>query len=477
MKKTTLSLLMMAVAASANAGLTNETETHKVVMTVTPHTDNTTHETIYDTCHYYYNDKGYLVMKQQQTMRYVYELNEQGKPTVQHNYSWIEADKEYRDVGYETYEYNADGTISELIKFLPVYNGTGYDQDKFVYTKYSDDIATEYKEYFNGSHWYNYQVKLTKNNAGKVTKIVTQQQDPDKLIKTWSDYRTDNITYQTNGDIKTYKTAKGSEEVATYYYTDLVDGSAPKNLKAEQQGKKVLLTWDKVADAASYIVTFDQTYVPVTGNSISVTAHVGEREFFVQSVYNVVRNRVSSSAKINVADPGILPAYNLASGEIYNKVEETESTTEKFREFYYIPLSWSLPQTSSTIEDIIIYYNSMAYGADVPVALSTIYGDDVKTLTNAELKIDPFEVAEKNAAGELVKGVDTPIYIRIKYNTGISEKSNTIIVNPYELITGIANTTVTTGNANNATFNLAGQRVGNDAKGIVIKNGTKQVVK
>lgn len=477
MKKLLLSLGLMALTATANAGLTNETSTHKVIMTITPHTDNTTKETIYDTCHYYYNDKGYLVMTQQQTMRYVYELNAQGQPLVRHNYSWVEANKKYHDVGYETYEYNTNGTVKTLCKYRPVYQGEGYDEKKYVYTSYDGDIATEYAMYYNGELWYTYKATVTKNNAGKPTKIVVKETDPDKLISGTSTYRTDVITYQTNGDVKTYKTTpnSGSEEVATYYYADL-QGKVPQNFSASKNNGDVTLKWSPVAGATGYIVTFDQSYVPVNGTSVTLSTHVGDREFFVQPLYGDVRGEVSASVKLTITDPGILPAYDLYAGNSYSQTEETESTTLKYREFYYIPLSWVLPNTTSEIEDIIVYYDSRTYGPDVQTGLRAVYGDAVKTLTSHELKIDPFEVAELDKNGELYKGIDTPIYIRIKYESGLSDKSNVIIVNPFDVITGISDVTANKDNANAPMYNIAGQRI-NNAKGIVIKNGKKVIVK
>lgn len=477
MKKLLISLGLMALTATANAGLTNETSTHKVIMTITPHTDNTTKETIYDTCHYYYNDKGYLVMTQQQTMRYVYELNAQGQPLVRHNYSWVEANKKYHDVGYETYEYNADGTVKTLCKYRPVYLGEGYDEKKYVYNSYDGDVATDYAMYFNGELWYTYKATVTRNSAGRVTKIVVKETDPDKKVNATTTYRTDVITYQTNGDVKTYKTTpnSGSEEVATYYYTDL-KGQTPQNISASQSNGYVTLTWDPVPGATSYLVTFDQTYVPVNGTSVKLTAQVGEREFFVQPLYGDVRGQVSASAKLTISDPGILPAYDLYAGNSYSRIEETESSNLKYREFYYIPLTWSLPNTTSEIDDIMIYYDSRTYGPDVQTGLRAVYGDAVKTLTSHELKIDPFEVAELDKNGELYKGIDTPVYIRIKYVSGLSDKSNVVIINPFDVITGISDVTANADKATAPMYNIAGQRITN-AKGIVIKNGRKVVVK
>lgn len=467
MKKFLLPLLLLAVSLTANAGITNETESHKIIMTITPIKDKTTGEVTRDTCHYYYDANDRLVMRQRQSMRYIYKYDEDGRLVERHNYSWVEANKDYTYMGYETYEYNAEGNISQLCKFLPKYGTDTYDRDVFVYNKYDGDIAVEYDEYFNDVKWYNYKATLTKNSNGNVTKIVTKQNDVDTR-ETWNTYKTEEISYQTNGDIKVYKTTpyrKDTEE-ETYYYGDM-DGFhyAPKNFVGETVNGKVSLSWDAVEGANSYVVTYNQTYKETKKTSIELVVPTGNREFWVQPVFSRVRRNVSESVCLNITDDTKYAITDLAVGKCFLTNETADDGMK--REFCNIPLTWTVPEGHAAIKSFKIFYDSTAYGKDVFVTLSE------SDATSFVLRIAPFEVSLWDSNGNPYKNIETPIYIIVEYETGSSGKSNVITVNPLDEIAGIE--PITADNQSSATYNLAGQRVNADAKGIVVKKGKKVV--
>lgn len=474
-------LISLAFALTANAGITNETESHRIIKTITPHTDPTTKEVIYDTCHFYYNAQGLLLWEQRQTMRYTYEYNSNGQKTKRNKLSWVEADKEYKNVGFDIFTYNADGTMATMEKHKPLYNSDGYDVSKFVYKSYEDGIATTYDNYFNDELWYNYRVTLTKDDNGRIKKMLTEQNDADNKTPKWLTYQVEDITYKANGDIDSYTTtpydverkkAKTSE-TAYHYYADINSSFAPKNLTGSSTNGNVHLSWNAVANAEAYVVTFNQTYITTKTNSLDLVVTTGTREFTVQSAISDASGNdeyiwlnCADPITLTITDDNRIAVNDLSLSRVYEEVVKADDGRD--REFYCMEMKWTKPVSPSTIVGYTMYYNSNTFGDNVPVQ---VQDPDATTFT---LKLDPYEVRETDSRGDLTTGSDVPIYIVVNYATGPSAKSNVVTVNPHVIITDVRDITLSA-ETETPCYNIAGQRVDKTSKGIVIKDGKKVV--
>lgn len=463
-------LLFSFLLSLFNFNMQSEASVHKIIKRVDLKTSS---DGLDNNCFYIYDANNNLIWIQESSVRYEYENNALGQPIKRTTLSWVEAEKQYRDMGYETYQYNADGTLKTLIKFKTNYRGD-IIQDRYEYTEYDGDIATKYEWYENDVLFYQYEVNLTKKD-GRVTKAETRKYDPDDKKYT-NEYLSEEYTYDSNGDRVKVVTTKGTKTIlgtisnkttatSTYAYTDLNASYAPRNLNATVNNGTVTLKWSTVSDADSYIVTYDQSREKVSRNSFVKVVNTGVRKFTVQAVVDGVERNATTPVTVELVDNGKLPITDLKAGQCYQTVVKPDAGDD--REFYNIPLTWTLPQGHSAIQSFRIYYDSRTYGR------ATYQPLESPDATSFTLKVDPYEVRNMDGKGNLTTGIDTSIYITIIYNTGESEKSNVITVNPYnDVVSGIDEVSVDDNGEDRNIYNVAGQRVDN-MKGLVIKNGKK----
>lgn len=404
--------------------------------------------------HYmYYNAQGQLVWELFGTSRYEYEYDASGLCVKRQTYTWVSASGEYTKGAYELYEYDAEGNVSKTTVMKKPYGKTEYAvDDEFWNYTYADGFAATWDNYYKGSLYYNYRNVLEKDGDGNVSKVTKQRFDPDAPAKGWVD-----------------------ESYMTYQYAGFDAAYAPANFKAQDNGGEVTLSWDAVPGAEKYIVSYDQTRQEVTsGTSLVVTLGTGERQFAVQAVIGGTE-RNASFANAEIVDPGKLPIADLAVEKMEKYTGTTESTEmDGKRDFYNIYLNWTLPEGHSEVAGFKVYYNSQTYGWNNVQSVSD------KGALSYMLQVDPFEMAEQDEEGNLVKGVETEVYVTVMYVTGESEKSNVVTVNPFKDLgdepTGITSVVTSTVNSGKA-FNLAGQQVGANAKGVIIMNGKKVIRK
>lgn len=432
----TLVLLLNFFCISAQAQ-----DSHKIIKA----TDNNDY-----THYYYYNEKNQLIWELVGTTRYEYEYNAAGQRTKRQTCLWVANPGDYQNSNYETYEYAADGSVSKTTVMKKPWNKDAYEEDDvFMNYTYEDGFAKTWDNYYKNVLYYNYRNTLTKDDNGDVTTVVTERFDPDAPEKGWT--TTNTLNYQ---------------------YTDLSADYVPANLKMENNNGDIVLTWSPVAGAEKYIVSYDNERKEVEGDtSFRVTLGTGYRKFAVQAVIAGIE-RNAAFCETSVSDPGKLAISDLAAGTIFETIEETESEELTTRTFYNIPLTWTLPEGHSEILKFNIYYKSKAYGDNCVVSQT-----DPKA-TSFTLKVDPFEVAEWNEEGELTNGIDVPIYVRVVYVTGESEKSNTIVVNPYNVINKgeVTIENIVNDSSETIMYNTAGMRT-TKANGIVIKNGKKYLMR
>lgn len=423
--------------------------------------------------HYYYNSDNQLFAETFGTTSRQFFYNENGKCTKMIQSGWKQSEGNYADTQIERYEYDADGNLSKKTVDKTVNNTFGAVWT-YEYSDYVNGVATYYDEYKNGTLYYMYKQVPVFDTNNNLTECTVYYADPDKYtnpthatVEYGSKDYTYTKTYDENGVLTAENDGKTSYQ---YVYADVNPSYVPANLRADNNNGKVTLTWDAVEGAESYIVIYDLERMTVDATNFTTTVGIGKRPMGVQPVINGVERNAAMTV-VTVSDPGMKPITDLAVGEITKTVEETESEELTTRTFYNIPLSWSIPEGCSEIVKFNVYYYSMTYG-------NTYYAVTEPKATSCVLRIDPFEVAEQNEEGELKKGVETPIYITVFYKSGESEKSNTVIVNPFKDLgdeaAGIDN--ITADETSDAMYNLAGQRV-NNAKGIVIKNNKKYFVK
>lgn len=403
-----------------------------------------------DMFYYYYDSQNRLVQQISNTTRYDYTYNEAGQCVKKQTLMWVSATAAYKLGNYEVYEYNTDGTVSKTTVMKRPYNSTEYaEDDVFMNYTYEDGFQKTWDNYYKGTLYYKYRNQITKNAAGEIVTVVTEQYDPDEPSKGWT-----------------------TKTKMNYVWADISADYVPASLNYSNDNGKITLTWNAVSGAQSYWVTCDQTRTEVKGGSTSLTTTLGTgiHRVAVQAVIDG-KARNAAFVDIDVNDPGKLPVENLTAGKCFITIEETESAEAPTREFYNIPLSWTIPAGHSEIKSFRVYYDSRTFGN------ATYKPVESPTATSYTLKVDPYELRDVDAEGNLTTGITTSIYVTVVYDSGESAKSNVISVNAYnEVVSGIEHVTKDENRQNSKIYNTAGQSVVN-AKGIVIKNGKKMLVK
>lgn len=398
-----------------------------------------------DKVFYYYNVQNRLVQQISNTTRYDFTYNDAGQCVKKQMLMWVSATGEYSYGSYELYEYGADGNVSKTTVMKRPYGSTEYvEDDVFTNYTYEDGFQKTWDNYYKGVLYYQYRNVITKNSDGDIETVVTEQFDPDAPDKGW---------------------AKKNE--MKYVWANLSAAMVPGNLVADNKNGNITLTWNAVAGAEKYIVSYDQTRTEVAGTTYNVTLDSGNHRIAVQAVVDG-KELNAAFAEVNVSDPGNVPVEQLSVGKCYVTIEETESAEAPTREFYNIPLSWTMPESHSAVKSFRIYYNSRTFGETYQAVEATVL--------NYTLKIDPYEVRDVDADGNLTNGIATNIYMTVMYDTGESAKSNVVTVNAYDEISGVETIESDVNALNAKTYNIAGQEV-NNAKGLVIKNGKKMICK
>lgn len=464
MKKTLLTLfamVMMAFCATAQAAESKIIHAHD--------SNDYWHD-------YYYNAQNQLFWEIYGTTRREYAYNEAGQMTSMSQKAWVSATGNYTLNQQETYEYDADGNMSK--KVVVKNPGSSFEATwTYTYSDYVNGVATYYDEYKNGSLYYMYKQLPEYDAKGNKVKVTVMYADPDKYenpTHATVDYSGKEAeytwTYDENNVLVGENTGKVTYE---YIYAELDASYAPTGLKAESDNELVTLTWNAVPGTNEYKVVSDYAEQIVYGTTFRTAVGTGDRQFTVQAIIDGI-GRNAATVTATVVDPGKLPITNLAVGEITKTTEQTESPEAPTRDFFNIPLTWTLPEGHSEVEKYYVYYTSTRYGKGTRVTVSD------KDATSFTLKIDPDEVAEWDTNGKPVKGVETPIYMTVVYVTGESESSNIVTINPYDqFYTGIKEVKNEELRVKNLNFyNLAGQRVkaNNPARGdksIIINNGKK----
>lgn len=433
--------------------------------------------------YYLYNAAGQLIWMQSsdKNIRDVYSYNATGQLTTKTTMSWIAYDKAYKDLNREDYQYDAEGKM--IRKDLTRNLGTAYESLRsYVYTAYDQQGNATAWQFYNGSTlYYEYKATYTYNDKGQMTRNEVQEFDPDYPEDGYYAYETSEYSLKDNGDIDTetktvYKSdgSVKSTTTLTYTYSDLDASYAPTGLQAKAEGSNTVLTWNAVTGATAYVVTYDMEHVTVEGTSFTAkNIAEGDHDFTVQAIVDGEEKNAATPVTTGSTDAGKLAAQDLKAGTPRISVEYNDEGDK--RTFYVIPLSWTLPEGHSEVKNVRVYYTSAIVGTTYT---STDSKDD-----NYELKIDEYDVRRRDAEGNYTCGADMEFYVTIIYGSGESEASNIVKLNPYNIINNLdtPDAIMAAGQASEKSstesYNLAGQRVSKDAKGIVIRNGRKVAVK
>lgn len=436
--------------------------------------------------HYIYNAQGQLLWVQSTTnsSRDVYEYNAEGQKVKKTTYSWIPANKAYKVLNVETYTYGTDGNVATM------------DQVTNVGSTYSRHYVWTYTAY-EGGEWakatmediretvtykYEYQVLFERDENQRITSKKIEELDYEYLDDGFCAYEGHDYTYNENGDIATeavktysYSYDKVKKTVKrTYTFADLDASFVPANVKTTSGTSSIALTWDAVAGATSYAVTYDLEHKVVEGTTFTAEGiNEGEHEFAVQAIIDGVERNACTPVAASVIDPGQLPAENLAVGECRKVVEQNEDDGSNVT-FYYVPLTWNIPAGHSEIKGIRVYRS------DADVEGESHYTPLESTdATSCELKLFEYQTLHIDEAGNYADGINFNITVVILYASGEAAPSNVVTVNVYNKANGIAEedaiSTVTTSAAATGIYNLAGQRVSESENGILIVNGKKMM--
>lgn len=429
-----------------------------------------------------YNSENQLIWVQSSTnsTRDVYTYDEKGLLLQKTTLSWIAANKQYKELNRETYTYDDNGMVKTMDRLTSI--GTSF-QRHYVFSdyKYKDGKAIfwhmeDIRE--SNTYKYDYQVITTLDEQGRVVTENVEELDYDYPEDGFCAYEGSAFTYKDNGEIDTevrttynyaYDKIRKSENY-TYTYADLAPKYAPTGLKANVKGAEVVLSWEAVEGASSYVLTFDMQRQTVQGTSYAVKdISIGDHEFAVQAVIDGVERNASTPILVSANDPGKKAAENLIAGEPRKSIEDTDEGTP--RTFYIVPLTWTIPQGHSEIKEIRIYYTSVIHG--------TVYqavGDN--RATSYSLKLDEYDVRQTDSEGVYTNGADIDIYVTLVYGSGESEASNVVTLNPYNLANGITEPdAIHSLSASPAAkqFTVGGTPVKENYRGIIISNGKKVI--
>lgn len=452
MKRIFTSVLMLCITAIMFAGVNTATKvsvvnTYSYLSTETkPATPNAVQTKLY-------NKDNQLEVEINSTNKYMYSYNTEGKVSMKKAYSWNSTNKIWNLSSKTTYEYDALGqvirensfsttadTITSYREYSGYTNGVynsaktmNYNGTKFTYWN------TYNLSFDNGllvsSVRYNQTSETTKttldstvytyNNGKKVTAALYIYNGSKFIDNTTGTY-TETFEYNTNGDMTADILTSVSRygNYVTYYeylYSDVNTDYAPTNLTvvaktgANVAPNLVTLNWSASTSSAvtGYRVVCDTIVSEtITGTTYSTSSQGqnGTHHYAVIAVVGSELKNISNTATIVLSDPGVLPASNVHVISMSDKKESDGS--------YDVTIAWDAPQTNSTLTKYRVYYSTYSY---VEV-----------TESPAVINI-PSYVAEGTDwnTGDTY-GLNVNLYVVAMYSTGMAEKSNTVVCNPFE---------------------------------------------
>lgn len=290
---------------------------------------------------------------------------------------------------WRTYKYGLENGKIQYVLSANNTSGLNTPIDSVAYT-YSGDLCT-------GTSMYYYDV-----NSGVY--------GPDA-------YSSETYAY-TSGKLTTILSSYSSRGVVyvteeNYEYSTLDAAFVPQNLSVKEKSdiKNVLeISWNAPQNAVTgYRVIIDGVMQEeVSGTTfVSDTLVNGMHMIGVAAVAGGEIKNMTELLTITLNDEGVKPVTNFTVTE----VKPSDGTN------YPVVVSWTAPETTSDITEYRVYYSEYSY--------ASIAADQ----TSAEVMIPSWACEVNGEDG--IEGVDLTMWVVTMYKTGMSEKSNEMIVNPF----------------------------------------------
>ncbi len=356
---------------------------------------------------------------------YGYEYDESGNVTRENQYN-TDHELSYYSVyeGYENGVYadyksmSLDGTVTYWLHNENTFENGLLTQQVQYYKSSEEDAGTILSK---SEYSYTDGVLMTVTNYSY-----------DSTNDTYSDAGSISYTYNTDGQVAS-KNEISIYSYSGYSYTSYYDyefdynsyssSYAPTNFSVANgtEINTLVLSWDAAtsSDVTGYMVFVDGIIEDViTSTSYTTSALVnGDHTVAVVAVVNGAASNISDIQTVSVVDEGTVAPENFRVVSI-SDVNEDGS--------YDVELAWDAPTTSSTLTGYRVYYSSYSY-EEVDASATTI------TINFSSY----YAIGTDYETGDEY-GYDITLYAKAVYNTGISDASNSVIVNCYDsTVTGI----------------------------------------
>ena len=228
---------------------------------------------------------------------------------------------------------------------------------------------------------------------------------------------TETYTY-TNGKLTNIRSVSSSRwgvyvTEEDYEYSSLSASYVPQNLSVKESAdsKNVLdITWSAPQTGVTgYRVIVDgvmQDEVSATSFKTGVLVN-GMHMVAVAAVADGEIKNMTAFATVTLNDEGVKPATAFT----VNEVKPFDGTN------YPVVVSWTAPETTSEITEYRVYYSAYNYLSVTP------------DQTTAEVLLPTWLCEVQGEDG--IEGADVTMWVVTLYKTGMSEKSNEMIVNPF----------------------------------------------
>lgn len=368
--------------------------------------------------------------------------DENGLKIKSQTYSTDYASGEYLLSSYSEYAYDENNQLVKTTSYNAAGEVTGYTlYENYVNGKYQD-MKTIGKDGVTINYWRTYkyglengqiQYVLSANNTSGLNTPI------DSVAYTYSGdlctgtsmyyydvnsgvygpdaYSSETYAY-TNGKLTTILSSYSSRGIVyvteeNYKYSTLDAAYVPQNLSVKEKAdvKNVLeISWSAPQNAATgYRLIIDGVIQDeIAGTSfVSDTLVNGMHMVGVAAVAGGEIKNMTELTTITLNDEGVKPVTNFTVTE----VKPSDGSN------YPVLVSWTAPETTSDITEYRVYYSEYSY--------ASIAADQ----TSGEVLIPTWACEVNGEDG--VEGVDLTMWVITVYKTGISEKSNEMIVNPF----------------------------------------------
>lgn len=344
---------------------------------------------------------------------------------------------------YTEYTYDENNQLIKTSSYNAAGEVTGYTlYENYVNGKYQD-MKTVGKDGVTINYWRNYKYGYENGKVAYLVEYYCPSADVksclDSIAYTYTgDVCTGTSTYQYDSNAGGYVADAAMTETYTYTdgkltnirsvsssrwgvyvteedykYSSLSASYVPQNLSVKENAsiKNVLdITWSAPqAGATGYRVIIDGVMQDEVSSTsfVSDTLVNGMHMVAVAAVAGGEIKNITEFVTTTLNDEGVKPVTNFT----VNEIKPSDGSN------YPVVVSWTAPETTSEITEYRVYYSEYSY--------ASIAADQ----TSGEVMIPTWACEVNGEDG--VEGVDLTMWVITVYKTGISEKSNEMIVNPF----------------------------------------------